>query len=144
MPGRIRVIINDEFEYSMGTLGVGAETWASMLLVLSELVASTPKMKFPVMFLADEIGAGIHYSKLEEMWAFLLDFLSKYPHVQMVMTTHSHDCINAFCNIFQKESQDKAKIVRLHKSDAKGGIKPTEYSRDLFANILAGEWEVRG
>jgi hypothetical protein len=144
VPGRIRVIINDESEYSLGTLGVGAESWVSMLLILSELAGASPKRGMPVMFLVDEIGAGIHYSKLEEMWGFLLKFLSQYPQIQMVLTTHNHDCINAFCNTFQNERSGMAKIVRLHKFDAKDGVKITEYTQEMFSSILSGEWEVRG
>jgi energy-coupling factor transporter ATP-binding protein EcfA2 len=140
---RLRVIINNESEFSLGTLGVGAETWASMLLVLAELV-STKTVQASVIFLADEIGAGIHYSKLEEMWEFLLKFQLKYPQIQMVLTTHSHDCIGAFCKAFQSANPGTAHIVRLHKFDDEGGVQTTVYPHEAFASILSGEWEVRG
>jgi hypothetical protein len=141
--GRLRVIIKDEFEYSLGTLGVGAETWTSILLALVDLVNKSTGHELSTMFLSDEIGAGIHYSKLEEMWRFLRNFLSKYPQVQMVLTTHSYDCINAFCGTFQN-ANSTAHIVRLHKTDAKDGMKTTVYPQEMFASILSGEWEIRG
>ncbi|MCL1874703.1 MAG: AAA family ATPase [Synergistaceae bacterium] len=143
-PGRLRVIINDESEYSLGTLGVGAETWASMLLMLTELV-STDEKHLPIkMFLSDEIGAGIHYSKLEEMWDFLFKFSLKHPQIQMVMTTHSQDCISAFCKTFQNEKTGMAHIVRLHKFDENEGVQTTVYPQKAFDTILSDKWEVRG
>ena len=148
-PPRLRVIINKESEYSLGTLGVGAETWASMLLMLAELISTsssrnTSTKYFSVMFLADEIGAGIHYSKLEDMWGFLLKFLSKYPQIQMVMTTHSYDCIKAFAKTFQNEKPGMAHIVRMLKFGEKEEVKTTTFSHDTFSNILDYNWEARG
>lgn len=144
IPGRLRIIIKDEYERSLGALGVGAETWGSVLLVLAELISISTKDKSSVMFLVDEIGAGIHYSKQEEMWGFLLKFLSEYPQIQMVLTTHSYDCIKAFCKTFQNANPGMAQIVRLHTFGEKDGIKTTTYSHDTFENILQDEWEVRG
>jgi|GEM_PF-1165628 len=144
---RLCVIMNEESTYSLGTLGIGAEAWASMLLVLAEL-AGTSAGQTSMMFLADEIGAGIHYSKLGEMWDFILKFLSKYPEIQMVLTTHSRDCISAFCKTFQNAescmAHRMAHIVRLHKFDEKDGVQPTVYPQATFETILSGEWEVRG
>jgi len=140
---RLRVIVNEKSEYSLGTLGVGAETWASMFLALAEL-ADTSTGQASVMFLADEIGAGIHYGKLEEVWDFLLKFLSHKPQIQMVLTTHSHDCINAFCKTFQNATPGMAHIVRLNKFDEEEGVLTTVLPQEMFDSILSGEWEVRG
>jgi len=144
IPGRLRVIINNKSEYSLGTLGSGAESLASVLLMLSELLNAGEKSDFLVMFLADEIGAGIHYSKLEEMWGFLLRFLSKYPRIQMVLTTHSQDCIDAFCKTFRNAKPGMAHIVQLHKFDEIEGVQTTVYPYETFTSIFSGEWEVRG
>jgi len=141
-PPRLRVIIN-EIEFSLGTLGVGAEAWASMLLLLAELLG-TSTGQASVMFLVDEIGAGIHYSKLGEMWDFLLMFVQTYPQIQMVLTTHSHDCINAFCKTFQNATPGMAHIVRLFKLGPESDVLTTVYQQDVFDSILSGEWEVRG
>jgi len=142
--GRHRVIINNESEYALGTLGSGAESLVSMLLMLSELLCASEKDYLSVVFLVDEIGAGIHYSKLEELWGFLLRLLSKYPRIQMVLTTHSQDCIDAFCKTFLNEEPGMAHIVRLHKFNEKNGVKTTLYPHEMFESILSGEWEVRG
>jgi len=142
-PLRLRVIFNDESENSLGTLGVGAETWTSMLLILAELASSNTSLS-PIMFLADEIGAGIHYRKLGEMWDFLSKFLEKHPQIQMVLTTHSCDCIKAFCKTFEHVKPGNAQIVQLHKAKEKDGIGTTTYSHETFSNILIDNWEVRG
>jgi hypothetical protein len=141
---RIRIIMNEETEHSLGTLGVGAEAWASVLLILADLVNNRAKNELSTMFLSDEIGAGIHYSKLEEMWSFLSNFLSKYPQIQMVLTTHSYDCIYAYCKTFRDAKSGRAKIVRLHKLNEQFDVKMTEYTQETFPSILSGEWEVRG
>ena len=142
--GRLRVIINDESEYSLGTLGVGAEAWTSLLLVLAELVSINASEELPVMFLVDEIGDGIHYSKQEEMWNFLLNFLSGYPQIQMVLTTHSHDCVEAFAKTFQGKEPGMAHIVRMLKFGEKDGVKTTTFAHDTFSNVLDYNWEARG
>jgi energy-coupling factor transporter ATP-binding protein EcfA2 len=141
--GWIRVIINDEL-YPLSVMGFGAETLANMLLTLEELPAESTGHELSVMFLIDEVGAGIHYSKLENVWRFLFEFASEYPQIQMVLTTHSHDCINAFCKTFHNANPSMAHIVRMHKFDETDGVSTTIYPQEMFASILSGEWEVRG
>jgi ABC-type branched-subunit amino acid transport system ATPase component len=138
---QLRVIINNNSEYSLGSLGVGAETWTTVLLVLAELASiNNPELS---LFLVDEIGAGIHYSKLEEIWDFLLKFSLKYPQVQMVLKAHSKDCINAFCRTFQNANPNMAHIVQMYKSDEKDEVRTTVFPQEIFETILSGEWEVR-
>ena len=142
--GRLRVIINNKSEYALGTLGSGAESLASVLLMLSELLSVDERRNLLQVFLADEIGAGIHYSKLEEMWSFLCKLFCKYPNLQMVLTTHSQDCIDAFCKTFLNAEPGMAHIVRLHKFDEIDGVKTTLYPHEMFESIFSGEWEIRG
>jgi hypothetical protein len=65
------------------------------------------------------------------------------PNVTGVRHDGSYDRINAFCETFQS-TNSTANIVRLHKIDAKDGVKTTVYPREMFASILSGEWEARG
>jgi predicted ATP-dependent endonuclease of OLD family len=96
----------------------------------------------PVFILIDEIGSGIHYGVMLDMWKYLSLLAREHPHVQIVATSHSDDCVRAFCEVFSDDSG--AAIVRLHKTAATNTVKVTEYDNKRFEGIISGEWEVRG
>jgi len=145
--GLLSVILDNEHSVTLGTLGNGAVTWASALIAIYEVVEAlniTSKSEIPVIFLLDEMGVGIHYSIMLDVWKYLQDFSAKYPCVQFVFTSHSDDCVRAFCEAFSNSNENTAKIVRLHKTAKDGKTIATEYSKGLFDNIVSGDWEVRG
>ncbi|GHU51608.1 hypothetical protein FACS1894200_11950 [Spirochaetia bacterium] len=96
----------------------------------------------PIIILIDEIGAGIHYSVMLALWKYLRDFAKKHPFIQFVTTSHSDDCVSAFCEVFSDENSSS--IVRLHRTESANKIVPTQYSREQFKHIASGDWEVRG
>ncbi|MDR3121151.1 MAG: hypothetical protein LBU58_07465, partial [Clostridiales bacterium] len=59
-----------------------------------------------------------------------------------VTTSHSDDCVRAFCDAFSDKGK-AGSVVRLHKS-SEGKIVSTPYESTQFERILSGEWEVRG
>jgi len=141
----LSVIVSDKYEVSLSTIGNGAVTWASALISIFELVdllKLQEEEKLPVFVLFDEMGSGIHYSIMLEIWDYLKKFLEQNKNIQFVFNSHSDDCIRAFCEAFRQTKN--ASIVRLHQSANNSGIIPTEYTSDEFENIIAGEWEVRG
>jgi len=96
----------------------------------------------PTLILIDEMGAGIHYSVMSNVWTFLREYIRDNSNIQFVFTSHSADCIRSFCEVFYE--QDDAAVVRLHRSSEGEKIFPTEYKKDAFTNIIDGLWEVRG
>ena len=141
----LSIILNDEKETTLGTIGNGAVTWASSLISIFELFEQfkiDQQTNIPVFVLIDEFGAGLHYSVMNSIWDYIKSFAIEYPNIQFVLTSHSDDCARAFCETFLNEN-DVASIVRLHKA-ANNDIVPTRYDASRFKAIMLGEWEVRG
>jgi energy-coupling factor transporter ATP-binding protein EcfA2 len=141
----LSVVLDDNLEVSINALGNGATTWISAMSYLIDVILNQidgEKPNDPTIILIDEMGAGVHYSVMTDMWKFLIKFAEQFPHIQFVFTSHSDDCIKAYCEAF-KES-DQASIVRMYKTFNGNKIITTEYRKEDFPNIADGEWEVRG
>ncbi len=141
----LTVILDDEIEASLGTIGNGAVAWANTLITIFNIAESLQEnglTDLPTVILIDEIGAGIHYSIMLDIWKFFCEFANQNPHMQFVFTSHSDDCIKAFCQAFME--RDGASVVSLHRTSVGSLIVPTEYRKEYFETIRAGEWEVRG
>jgi hypothetical protein len=141
----LSVVLDNTREVTLGTIGNGAVTWTSALIAIFNVIESLKNQQptdVPIIILVDEIGAGIHYSVMLDMWKYLRDFTKQYPYIQFVTTSHSDDCVRAFCEAFREQSS--ASIVRLHKTSVDNRIIPTAYSKEQFGNIISGDWEVRG
>ncbi|MCL2841481.1 MAG: AAA family ATPase [Defluviitaleaceae bacterium] len=141
----LSAVLDNEREFSLGTLGNGVVTWISTLIAMieiSEQFKASEALNMPIIILIDEIGAGIHYSVTREMWNYLSTFASNIPNIQIIATTHSDDCVRAFCNIFE-HSGDDASLVRLHRR-MDNEIIPTQYNASLFPTVMGEGWEVRG
>jgi predicted ATP-binding protein involved in virulence len=142
----ISVVLDNEKELSLSALGNGAALWVGVLSAIYNIVKQLPQDEpvsdIPIIILIDEIGSGVHYSIMLAMWKFIKDFMSSFKYIQFVFTSHSDDCIRAYCEAF-KES-DQASIVRMYKTFHGNKIITTEYTKEDFPNIVDGEWEVRG
>jgi len=143
--GGLSVILDDKYSVSLGAIGNGAVTLVSALLVIVDLIEQAQKVPTdaPVFLLIDEMGAGIHYSIMLAVWKHIRVLMNGNQNIQFVFTTHSNDCIRAFCEEFV--GSDAAKIVRLHQTKTKNMIVPTVYcSEDNFGDIIEDNMEVRG
>jgi energy-coupling factor transporter ATP-binding protein EcfA2 len=141
----LTVILDDEIEVSLGAIGNGAVNWASTLVTIfnfAESLENNGQVDYPTVILIDEIGAGLHYSVMRDIWLFFREFAAQNPNIQFVFTSHSDDCIQAFCEAFMEE--DDASVVSLHRTSVGNMTIPTEYRRELFPAIKDGQWEVRG
>jgi len=140
----LSVILDDINEVSLGTIGNGAVTWASALIAILDVIEmiSQQHTDTPILILIDEMGAGIHYSIMLDVWKFLCEFIHQNLNIQFVFTSHNDDCIRAFCKAFS--NQNSAAVVRLHQTSAEKKVIPTEYKKESFQSIINGEWEVRG
>jgi ABC-type molybdenum transport system ATPase subunit/photorepair protein PhrA len=140
------VVLDGEKEASLGTLGNGTVTWASTVHAILELMDdcwyNDRQSSAPLFILIDEFGAGIHYSAMLSIWGYIKTFAEENPNIQFVFTSHSKDCIQAYCETFSES--ENAKIVRFHKNAHDDGIETTEYEKEYFPKIIDDEWEVRG
>jgi AAA15 family ATPase/GTPase len=89
----------------------------------------------------DELGAGIHYSRLGRFYELILDSCEKNS-VQVFATTHSKECIEAFVVAIKSlHLESKARILRL--ADTVSGIRMYTYTFEQFESALAADSEIR-
>ena len=116
----LSVILNDEYSTSLDTLGNGAVTLVNVLVVIFETLETQSRTMpdAPFFVLIDEIGAAMHHSVMLDVWKYLRALSEKYPCLHFVTTSHSSDCIEAFCEAFKdKIDSNEAKLIRLHKTE---------------------------
>jgi hypothetical protein len=138
----LTVILDGELEVSLGAIGNGAVTWANMLITIFNLMDEIDGSSLPVVICIDEIGIGMHYSVMLDIWRFLRGFSRQNPFMQFVLTSHSDDCIQAFCEAFIDDRD--ASLVSLHHTSVGNMLITTEHRNDDFDAIKDGAWEVRG
>jgi len=136
----LSVVLDDSKSVTLGAIGNGAVTWVSALIAILDVVEHS-QSDMPVIVLIDEMGAGIHYSIMRDVWKYIREFIKQNRNIQFVFTSHSDDCVRAFCEVFHNLD---ANVVRLHRTATDGKITHTEYLNDSFENIINGDWEVRG
>jgi len=140
----LSVVLDNEREVSLGALGNGVVTWASALLTIMEIADKShdeAQSEMPMFVLIDEIGAGVHYSLMIDLWKYISGFASLYPNIQFVSTTHSDDCVRAFCEAFQ--GNDTTNIVRLHKSAEKKSS-PQSTPQHITRQLRQGNGRLEG
>lgn len=141
----LSVVLDNQRAVSLGAIGTGAVALANTLIIIFDLIEKfniDEKSEIPIIILIDEIGAGLHYSVMKEVWSFFKELLKCYPNIQFVLTSHSDDCVKTFSEVFDKSSI--ANIVKLNKVMDTGTIAATEIKSEQFSNIVSGNWEVRG
>jgi energy-coupling factor transporter ATP-binding protein EcfA2 len=91
--------------------------------------------------LMDEIENGLDYSSQRKLWDAVFGWAQKL-NVQVFATTHSAECIKAFSDcadgsLFEAD----AKLFRIERKG--DDFRAVEYSRELLAESLESNWEVR-
>jgi len=91
--------------------------------------------------LIDEIETGLHHSVQEKLWEGVFNWAEKL-NVQVFATTHSNECIGAFKRSAEKTLfGSEAKLFRIERKDE--NFRAVEYSKDVLAESLDSNWEVR-
>jgi len=143
----LSIVLDNDKSATLGTLGNGAVTWVSVLTAIFDVLDDTKKdpqsNPLPSIILIDEMGAGINYNIMRDIWKYIREFMKQNSNIQFVFTSHSDDCIEAYCEAFLN-TKDVASVVRLHKTAVGKKNMYTKYSESVFENIINGEWEVRG
>lgn len=92
------------------------------------------------MLLIDEIENSIHYSVQLELWQLIFQ-LAHHLNVQVFVTTHSWDCIEAFQKATQEDTQEEGMLIRL--SIKKGEIVATLFDQEELGIATHEQIEVR-
>ena len=64
--------------------------------------------------LVDEIGAGLHYSVMENMWRLVCEQAAALS-VQVFATTHSRDCYESLAAVVKAEAPEAVTIQRIEQ-----------------------------
>jgi hypothetical protein len=90
--------------------------------------------------LIDEIENGFHHAVLSKIWNNLAKLARKY-NVQIIATTHSHECIKAAHESFK---QDAEYDFILHRLDRVGErIEDVTYDKETLEAALKSDMEIR-
>ncbi|GAB3991453.1 AAA family ATPase [Spirosoma daeguense] len=96
--------------------------------------------------MVDEIGSGIHFTRLKDYWKTVIQLCSKY-NVQLFATTHSLECQRAFVEALQSEEmkqyQADARNITLLENK-KSEVKAFTYDFDQFEYSLSVGVNTRG
>jgi AAA15 family ATPase/GTPase len=105
------------------------------------LLAAIAAMENGVL-LIDEIENGLHYSSLSVVWKALISACKEY-NVQIIATTHSYECVEAFSKsyeTFDPEGDD----IRLFRIDKEGDKhKAFLYNAKILKAGIEKDFEVR-
>lgn len=90
-------------------------------------------------FLVDEVDSGLHFTTLVDVWRLIFEIAARLD-VQVVATTHSWDCIEAFQRAAGSHPSEGV-LVRLHR--AEDTITSEAFTEDDLAIITRESIEVR-
>ncbi len=93
------------------------------------------------VLLIDELENGIHYSLLEKFTEFIQKLANKL-NVQVFLTTHSKECIEAFVHNGYKNEDISYNLIT--KTLDTKEIKVINYDSETLINLLSQNLEIRG
>ena len=91
------------------------------------------------ILLIDEIESGLHYSIFPDVWKLIFQ-TAKELDIQVFVTTHSRDCVEAFAQA-ASESPEDGMLVRLERYREK--IIAKSIAEDMLIDAVNYEVEVR-
>lgn len=94
----------------------------------------------------DEVGTGIHHSKLAAFWKIILQ-VANNEDVQLFATTHSQECIDAFAKAADELGEDFSndiRLIELEESKKSGKIYASTFSYDNIKTGLISNYNFRG
>jgi len=95
------------------------------------------------ILLIDEIENGLHYSTLSVLWKTILKAVFD-NNVQLFVTTHSYECIQAMTTAYQSSGRNKdfISLFRIEK-DKSGRHHAFQYESDTLIAGIEKDFEVR-
>lgn len=95
------------------------------------------------LLLIDEFENGLHYSAQAKVWQVLFEIV-RQSGLQIFATTHSNDCVRAFCEVAQKSADIDGKLLKLERMPDDGRTVAATLGEDDLSNLLDAGIEVRG
>jgi hypothetical protein len=92
------------------------------------------------LLLIDEFENGIYYEVLPDLWRFVFR-LAKLNNLQVFVTTHSADCVDAFLRVSEEDTEVDGRVIRLEGRDEKRRAK--QFGESEFSIIRESKIEVR-
>ena len=92
------------------------------------------------MLLIDEVDTGLHYSVLPEMWNLIFEVAHRL-NVQVFATSHSWDCIQAFQQAADANTDEEGMLIRLEQR--KDGIRAVTFDEEELSVVAREQIEVR-
>ncbi|RCR70871.1 AAA family ATPase [Larkinella punicea] len=109
--------------------------------VIIEVILSKGKR-----IMIDEMGSGIHFSRLKDFWRIIIELCFRYQ-VQLFTTTHSLECQQAFIEALQdddmKQFQADARNITMFE-DKEGQVKSVTYTFEEFEFSIENNINTRG
>ena len=92
------------------------------------------------MLLIDEVDTGLHYSVLPDLWKLIFEVAHRL-NVQVFVTSHSWDCIQAFQLAAANNENEEGVLVRLE--NRKAGVGAVVFDERDLAIVTREQIEVR-
>lgn len=92
------------------------------------------------ILLIDEVENGIHFTAQQKLWELIFR-LAHQLDTQVIATTHSWDCIEAFQKAAKSDENEEAALIRLDTQN--GGISPVSFTERELAIVTREQIEVR-
>lgn len=92
------------------------------------------------ILLIDEIENGLHYLMLPKLWRTIFD-TARRLNVQVFATSHSWDCIQAFQQVAEEDTEAEGMLIRLEAKQ--GGIVATVFDEGELETATRERIEVR-
>jgi AAA15 family ATPase/GTPase len=96
------------------------------------------------ILLIDEIDLGLHHSIQKKLWEIIFKF-SKELNVQVFATTHSHDCVETFAEVWNNDSnKNDGNYIRLQRNRLNNDIiEPVYYNEKILLGSIYDNLETR-
>jgi hypothetical protein len=135
--GRIPIIRSPQFDIPVPLRSMG-EGMNRLLGIALALVNAQDGI-----LLIDEIESGLHYSVQPDLWRLVFE-VARRLNVQVFATTHSWDCVEAFQEAIQQDSEGDGLLISLRdKADEPGHVVAVLFDESELAIVTREQIEVR-
>lgn len=126
---------------SISYMGTGFIKFFSTVLTIYSLCSMDNEKS--VVISIDEIGSGLHHSKLKHLWSTVFMLLDKYPNLQIIAATQSYDVIKALGETYRsRQDNDDLRLFKIKKS-AEEISHALKYDAEMIIYAIEDETEVR-
>ncbi len=116
----------------LSILGSGMSSLTNILLAIAYAKNA--------VVLIDEVENGLHYSKLQDVWAAIAEFAEHF-NCQVFATTHSNECVVAAHQVFKKRTNYDFSLHRLVRKEGKPKL--FSFKKEQIEAALTTNWELR-